>query len=113
MARDPFHRAWVSEDVALIYESLRSALVEHDPGIAENEIFEETEHYAKQNVVKPHIGAAHANVAIAATPLLIQEYYSSFQPYSLSILRAPPCNFITADSPLSSTTGTRSPEPST
>jgi hypothetical protein len=101
MARDPFQRAWIGEDVASIYSSLRAALLENNPAISAAEIEEEIRHYAKANVVKPHIGTSPSNVAIAGTIWLIQAIYASLQPYWITILRAPASSFITADSPTS------------
>lgn len=101
MARDPFHRAWVGEEVARTYDALRVALREENPSISDADIQAETEHYAKVNLVKSHIGHGHRNIAIAATFTLLQAYYDSLQPYELTILRAPERSFILAGSPLS------------
>jgi hypothetical protein len=102
MARDPFNRAWIGEEAAQIYESLRCALREENTSISDDEIEDEWEYYAKGNLVKPHVGVAPANIAKAGTAWLIQAYYASLQPYCLAILRAKATkSFITADSPLS------------
>jgi Protein of unknown function (DUF4238) len=101
MARDPFYRGWLREDVEAIYEALRVALLEDDPKLKDMEIAQEWEHYAKGNIVKPYVEADPKNVEIAGTLSLIRLYYESLQPYSLSILRAKLGSFITADSPLS------------
>ena len=101
MARDPFHRAWIGEEAALIYEALRAALLADNPHISEDAIQDELNYYAKSNVVRPHIDIDSRNVAIAGTIWLIQAIYESFRPYCLTILRSPTPGFITADSPAS------------
>jgi hypothetical protein len=100
MARDPFYRGWISEDVQEIQDALRIALLEDSPGMTEGEIQAEWEHYARANIVQADVGADPANIAVAYTPWLMQAYFGSVQMHGLSILRAPPCSFITADSPL-------------
>lgn len=100
MGRDPFYRAWLSEEVARIKAALWMALLDADPTVDEHEIEAEFDFYARRNIVKSHIDPHPENVAIAATSYLIQKYYESLNYLHLTIFSAPSSSFITADSPL-------------
>jgi hypothetical protein len=99
-ARDPYYRAWIGEEVALIYEALAFALRDDDQHITADEVEAELEHYAKGNIVKPHVNHEYRNVAIAGTAFLILMAYEDFASCNLTILRAPVGSFITGDSPI-------------
>jgi len=99
-ARYPFNRAWIGEEAALIYEALSSALREADPCITVDEVDAEIEHYAKLNIIKPHVNHEHRNVAIAGTAFLILKAYEDSASCNLTILRASDGSFITGDSPI-------------
>jgi hypothetical protein len=67
----------------------------------EEEVEEELDFYGRRDLVKPHVKPSAKNIAIAATPFLIQKMYEDLAPYRLTVVRSAHRKFIIADSPVS------------
>jgi hypothetical protein len=99
-ARDPYHRAWLGEEVDVIRAALVTALREDNPSISDDEIAGEFEHYGKRHIVKSHLIPDAENVAIAGTPFLMGRVFEDMQTLNLTVLRSAGPMFITCDSPV-------------
>lgn len=99
-ARDPYHRAWLGDEVNVIRAALAAALKDDNPSISDDDVAQEFEHYGKRHIVKSHLIPDAENVAVAGTPFLMGRVFEDLQTLNLTILRSTGPMFITCDSPV-------------